>query len=279
MPGVRLDRALRAHPLPPRIYPPALTGSRTSLSTFAHGSLEDGCLRCIRYALGMNRETLLRRRDRTHAIVEGALLGDIAIVFLLMRAFLPLPGVRQLLRAIATVPFVMLTQRRGVRLTILAAMASYILFSALVGPLLALAAVDIAVAGILAGIGRKFGPSPAVTVIWTGVVYSILDLLIPTIASVYIFQYPIKKLAQAARNFVNLVFNFVLFAFRGAHASAATIHSINVVKAWSSSHWLVPWFGSLALLGLLTMYLAVLVAETVLRQIPDQTLARRQLAA
>src|SRR5947209_2292459 len=91
----------------------------------------------------MNREALLKQQDRTRAIVEGALLGDIGIVFLLMRAFLPLPGVRQILRAVATVPFVMLVQRRGLRLTILAAIASYILFSALVGPILALAAVDI----------------------------------------------------------------------------------------------------------------------------------------
>ena len=100
---------------------------------------------------------LLRRRSRTHAIVEGALLGDIAIVFLLMRVYLPLPVVRTLLRTIASVPFVMLVQRPGLRVAILAAIASYILFSALVGPLLGLSAIDIAVAGILIGLGRKVG--------------------------------------------------------------------------------------------------------------------------
>src|SRR4051794_34495263 len=93
----------------------------------------------------MNEEALLRRRDRTHAIVEGALLGDIAIVFLLMRVYMPILIVRTLIRAVASVPFVMLTQRRGLRVAILAGIASYVLFSALVGPILALAAVDVAV--------------------------------------------------------------------------------------------------------------------------------------
>jgi hypothetical protein len=127
---------------------------------------------------------LLRRRSRTHAIVEGALLGDIAIVFLLMRVYLPLPVVRTLLRTIASVPFVMLVQRPGLRVAILAAIASYILFSALVGPLLGLSAIDIAVAGILIGLGRKVGLPTLLNKIWAAVAYAILDLIIPTIASV-----------------------------------------------------------------------------------------------
>ena len=71
----------------------------------------------------MNQETLLKRRDRTHAIVEGALLGDIAIVFLLMRAYLPILVLRPLIAAVATVPFVMLTQRRGLKMAVLAVLA------------------------------------------------------------------------------------------------------------------------------------------------------------
>src|SRR5438270_4543892 len=120
----------------------------------------------------MDQETLLARRDRTHAIVEGALLGDIAIVFLLMRVYLPVPIVRTILRTFAAVPMVMLMQRRGIKLTILASIASYVLFSALVGPILALAAIDVAVSGILLGIGRKAGLSMAVNTLWTGVAYA-----------------------------------------------------------------------------------------------------------
>lgn len=227
----------------------------------------------------MNREALLKRRDRTHAIVEGALLGDIAIVFLLMRAFLPLPGVRQLLRAVATVPFVMLMQRRGLRLTILAAIASYILFSALVGPLLALAAVDVAVAGILAGIGRRAGLGMGVNILWTGPVYAFLDLFIPTIASVIIFRYPVKKLIEAAKNFVKTIFNFILYLAHRVHASPSTIHRLTQWRAEATVHWQYAWIGSYVVLGLLTMYLAVLIAETVLRQLPEQTLAPQEVTS
>lgn len=226
----------------------------------------------------MNRETLLARRDRTHAVVEGALLGDIAIVFLLMRAFLPLPGVRQLLRAVATVPFVMLTQRRGLRLAILAAIASYVLFSALVGPLLALAAVDVAVAGLLAGVGRRLRLGLTLNVLLTAPIYALLDLILPTIASVYIFRYPVKDLADAARNFVKIVFNVLLWLLSRAHASASIMHDVNLGKSWCAAHWLVPWVALLVLYGLLTMYLAILIAEAVLKQIPNQTLARQRAA-
>ncbi len=226
----------------------------------------------------MNRETLIARRDRTRAVVEGALLGDIAIVFLLMRAFLPLPGVRQLLRAVATVPFVMLTQRRGLRLAILAAIASYVLFSALVGPILALAAVDVAVAGLLAGIGRKLGLGLTLNVLFTAPIYALLDLILPTIASVYIFRYPIKDLSDGARNFVKVLFNAVLWLMTRLHASHSVIHGLNLAKSWSTAHWIVPWVALLVFYGLLTMYLAILITEAVLKQIPHQTLARQRAA-
>jgi uncharacterized protein YybS (DUF2232 family) len=224
----------------------------------------------------MNREALLKRQDRTRAIVEGALLGDIAIVFLLMRAFLPLPGVRQILRAVATVPFVMLTQRRGLRLTILAAIASYILFSALVGPILALAAVDIGVAGILAGMGRRFGLGIGLNTLITGPIYAFFDLIVPTVVSVVVFRYPVKQLSDAARNFVKAAFNLFIYVLNAFHASPGVIHQMNLWKASAADHWQVAWVVSLALLGILTMYLAVLVAETVLRQVPEQTLARQR---
>lgn len=225
----------------------------------------------------MNRETLLRRRDRTHAIVEGALLSDIAIVFLLMRAFLPLPGVRQLLGAVATVPFVMLVQRRGLKLTILAGIASFILFSALVGPILAMAAVNVAVAGTLAGLGRKVGLGIGLNLLWTGPIFAFFTLFIPTIVSLVVFQYPVKKLIEAARNFNKLMFNFLIYVCHFVQAPASLFRHLDDAKAWSSLHWQVGYGGSLLLLGYLTMYLAVLVSEMVLKQIPEHTLLRQEV--
>jgi uncharacterized protein YybS (DUF2232 family) len=223
--------------------------------------------------------SLLQRRRRTHAIVEGALLGDIAIVFLLMRVYLPVPIVRTLLRALAAVPFVMLTQRRGIKLTVLASIASYILFSALVGPILALTAVDIAISGLLVGIGRRRGQGVGLVTLWTGVVYSVLDLIIPTIASVIIFQYPVSKLVQSARHLVRLIFKGLIFVVQkiGAPHSA-----VNLVRGWEPGavdHWQIMWLGITVLVGILNMYLVALVAEMVLKQVPEGTLARQDAIA
>jgi hypothetical protein len=220
--------------------------------------------------------SLTRRRTRTHAIVEGALLGDIAIVFLLMRVYLPVPVVRTLLRTLAAVPFVMLVQRRGIKLTILASVASYILFSALVGPILALTAIDIAVSGILVGVGRNRGLGVGLNTLWTGVVYAVLDLIIPTIASVFIFQYPISKLVETARHFVRLMFNGLIYVLQAIGAPQSVLHE---VKGWENpavNHWQIVWVAVMILIGILNMYLVALVSEMVLKQVPEGTLTRQE---
>jgi hypothetical protein len=212
-----------------------------------------------------------RRRVRTHAIVEGALLGDIAIVFLLMRAFFPVPPVRALIKAVAVIPFIMLTQRRGIKLSILAGLASYILFSALVGPLLGLAAIDVAVAGILIGAGRRWGLGPAINTLWTGIAYTVLDIIFPTVVSVIVFRYPIHALVKSARNFVGLVFKFGSWVLQEAHAPASAIASWQSWRDPVAENWPIAWLAVSLLYGLLNIYLAVLVSEMVLRQIPEQT--------
>jgi hypothetical protein len=220
--------------------------------------------------------SLLRRRDRTHAIVEGALLGDIAIVFLLMRVYLPVPVVRTLLRTLAAVPFVMLVQRRGIKLTILASIASYILFSALVGPILALTAIDIAVSGVLVGIGRQRGIGVGLNTLWTGVAYAVLDLIIPTIASVFIFQYPISKLVQTARHFVRLIFKGLIYILQGIGAPHAVLTEVRGWENPAVAHWQIIWVAVMILVGILNMYLVALVSEMVLKQVPEGTLARQE---
>lgn len=226
----------------------------------------------------MNGEQLLRRRDRTHAIVEGALLGDIAIVFLLMRVYLPVPVVRTLIRAVAAVPFVMLTQRRGVKLAILAALASYILFSALVGPILGLTAIDVAVSGILIGIGRRLGLGAAFNTLWTGVAYAVLDLILPTIATVFIFRYPVKDLIKTAQHSLRLLFDLVIWVLGQAHAPSSTIHQFQIWENTAAAHWQLVWIGIMILYGMLNQYLIVLVSEMVLHQIPEQTLSTQRAA-
>jgi hypothetical protein len=221
----------------------------------------------------MKEQTLLQRRTRTQAIVEGALLGDIAIVFLLMRVYLPILILRTIIRWIAAVPFVLLTQRRGVRITILAAIASYILFSALVGPILALAAVDVAVAGILIGLGRNAGFGVGLNTIWTSPVYGFLDVVIPTVASVYIFRLPVKALIQTAKQFVRQAFNILQWFLQQLHAPASVIHQVHGWEQPAVVHWQLVWLGTAVLYGLSTMWLVALISDMVLKQMPEEAVA------
>ncbi|GAC1321506.1 MAG: hypothetical protein NVS2B16_11120 [Chloroflexota bacterium] len=226
----------------------------------------------------MSHNLLLERRDRTHALVEGALLTDIAIVFLLMRAYLPILFVRPVLLAIATVPIVMLVQRRGVKITILAAIAAFFLFSALVGPLLAFAVINASVAGILIGVGRNIGLHVAINVLFTGVTFAIVDLVIPTIAGIFIFRYPIHDLVKSAQNFVSAIFRFLRYVLAQAHAPHAAIHQLQVWERPVLLHWQYAWLGLIVVDGITTMYLAVLVAEIVLNRMPAYAVARQRAA-
>src|SRR5579875_484625 len=213
------------------------------------------------YALSVEGESAADRRHRIHAIVEGALLGDISIVFLMMQVYLPVPVVQTLLRTAAAVPIVMLMQRRGFKVALMATVAAYILFSALVGPLLALTAIDVAVAGILIGLGRRWGLPAAINILWTGPVFAVLDLIIPTIVTIYLFQYPVKKLIASARHFVAFLFNLLIGVFNLSHAPAGVIHDLHLAEhAWVAD-WVLVWVGIMVLYGLLTMYLVAIVSE------------------
>src|SRR5579862_5051213 len=86
---------------------------------------------------------------RTRQIVEGALLADISVVLLLGRIYLPIPIVRTVWRLVASAPFVLLAERQGIKVTVMAGLVAYLLLSALVGPTLALTAMDTAFAAIL----------------------------------------------------------------------------------------------------------------------------------
>jgi hypothetical protein len=227
--------------------------------------------------------SLAERRARTHAIVEGALLGDITIVFLMIGVYLPLLPIAAITQALGVIPLVLLMHRRGFGVTLMAMVASYILFSALVGPLLGLLAIDVGVAALLLGTGRLLGLGPVVNTLWTGVVYAVLDRIVPTLASVIIFRYPVKDLIRSSRNFIHLIFQFGTLVLTQAHQVGAiplsAVHTWNSWRGPATDNWLAFWVALLVLSGVLTMYLAVLVTEIILGQLPENLLRRQEESA
>lgn len=225
----------------------------------------------------MDRNVLLERSEHIHGLVEGALLTDIAIVFLLMRAYLPVLILRPTLLAMATVPIVVLVYRRGVKTTILACIAAFILFSALVGPLLGYAVVHITLAGILLGMGRRAGIPNWLNFLWTGPLFAIFDVVVPTIVSVIVFRYPIHDLIQSAKNFIRLLINVTEFLLKAIQAPASAVHT---VQGWEQPllvHWEWLWLGVAILFGGYgTILLIVIVVDIVLRGIPSYVLSTQR---
>lgn len=119
---------------------------------------------------------------------------------------------------------------------------------------------------------------PAVNTLWTGPVYALLDLVLPTIASIIIFRYPVKDLVGSAHHFVQLIFNFLTFVLQGLGAPASVLHQVHSWEGPAVVHWQFAWLGVTVLYGYLTVYLAVLISELVLRQIPDETLEAQKAA-
>jgi hypothetical protein len=76
---------------------------------------------------------------------------------------------------------------------------------------------------------------------------------------------------KSARNFVGLVFKFGSWVLQEAHAPASAIASWQSWRDPVAENWPIAWLAVSLLYGLLNIYLAVLVSEMVLRQIPEQT--------
>ena len=83
------------------------------------------------------------------ALVEAALLLDIVVVLCLVRTFVPIPLFQGIVRLFCPTPFVLLGLRQGFRTTVIAAVGSYVVLSALVGPIFG---VQILVYGLLGAV-------------------------------------------------------------------------------------------------------------------------------
>ncbi len=70
-------------------------------------------------------------------IAESALLMDVTVLLALFRVLVPIPGLQGLVRLACPIPFVILALRRGTRAGLVATVASCVLLSTFVGPLLA----------------------------------------------------------------------------------------------------------------------------------------------
>lgn len=224
-------------------------------------------------------------RSRNRALVEGALLADIAVVLLLARVYLPLPGVRTIWRFLAGTPFVLLTRRQGVRSTVMAGFVAYVLLSALVGPTLALPALDTFFAALIVAFGMRWRLPKPLTAFLGGIIYAALDIVLPTIVFVKLFRVPTSLLIGDIRTILNAliragsvmldIVNLGLSLLLGS--GKANSHRIPVVALRADAyrlvslvldHWVIAALVAALLYAVLNVYGFNLIAEIVMGRLP-----------
>lgn len=208
------------------------------------------------YNTAMSVESLTsaeRHSSRNRQIVEGALLADIAAVLLLGRVYLPIPVVRTVWRLLAAAPFVLLAQRQGIRTMIMAGIVCYVLLTALVGPTLALTALDTAFAALIIALSYRWHWPKAVTAVLGGLVYTVFDIVIPTVLFIAVFRVPVSTMVNGIRSGLKSLFriaseivsvvNEALKAIFGPHAPQLPAHGIQTfgyhMTSYVMGHWVI----------------------------------------
>jgi hypothetical protein len=238
-----------------------------------------------RAAVAADRPLVATKNRR---IVEGALLADVAVVLLLGRIYIPIPGLRMLWRLLAASPFVLLSHRQGFRIAIMSGLVGYVLLTAFVGPSLALPALDCALAGMLIAAGQKLGWPKLVITAVCGAIYAVCDIIIPTIAFSYIFRLPFTVLVRDVRSGIQGFFkdtgrviellNQLLRALRGRNTATldagAVEHFGVVLSAFFSTNWVWLLVAAGFVIGVVNMFGYQLAAEFVLTRLPSNVVER-----
>lgn len=229
---------------------------------------------------------------RNRQIVEGALLADIAVVLLLGRVYLPIPIVRTAWRLIAAAPFVLIAQRQGIRTAIMSGIVAYLLLTALIGPTLALTALDTAFAALIVAAALHWHWPRTVTAIVGGLVYAACDIVIPTIFFAAVFRVPIITIVHDARNGTRGAFRVIseivqaidrgLRSLFGSGAPQLPYRAIQdfgyAATAFLVAHWILFALIIAACMGVVNIFAYHAASDLVLDRLPA-SIRQKQVAA
>lgn len=220
-------------------------------------------------------------------IAEASLLLDVTVLLVLIRTLLPIPGFQGLVRLACPVPFVLLALRRGPRAGFLATVASFVLLSTFVGPLLATQVL------VFGGLGtmfawasqRRFPAAP--TVVIGALLYGLLYLLPPFLFGLAVLRIDLGKTLsdvkkQAAQFLDGLGHLTVLGLKVGAGVVRALssfgpgrwlLDTLHAMSLWLLTHPLLTLVGFFGLYSLINVWAYLVVSAELYRRLPAE--ARR----
>lgn len=134
-----------------------------------------------------------RTRLDVRTIAEASLLLDVTVLLVLIRTFIPIPGFQGLIRLACPMPFVLLALRRGPRAGLVATMASFVLLSTFVGPLLATQVLVFGGLGSLFAWASQRRTHMAPIIVVGAFLYGVLYLLPPFLFSLLVLRINLLK--------------------------------------------------------------------------------------
>jgi len=169
-------------------------------------------------------------------IAESALLMDITVLLSLLRVLVPIPGFQGLIRLACPIPFIVLVLRRGPRAGLIATVASCVLLSAFVGPLLAVQQLV-----VFGGLGTFFAWAsrrrigPAVVVVVGATIYGLLYLLPPFLFSLAVLHIDLGKtlhdVQRQAHSFLDGLSNLQVLGAPIGHGFVSTLSGFGPGRA------------------------------------------------
>lgn len=208
--------------------------------------------------------------DSIIALVEGALLLDIVVVLCLIRTFIPIPGFQGIIRLVCPVPFVLLGLRHGARAGFIATVGSYVVLSALVGPVFGTQILVYGLIGtIYAAAARSnlpyiaalllgaliYGGYIAILVVGVPLVVGMLNLHISAVALIGKIR---DQLASVGHTIGSL------------HLGSFYVHNLPMLGGlfhWTLHHWLAALVAIVAIYGLFNSWAFLFVTREIIARV------------
>lgn len=168
----------------------------------------------------------------------------------------------------------------------------YVLMTALVGPTLALTVLDTALAAILITVANQWHSPRVVTALVGGLIYAVMDVVIPTIAFAFLLRIPMNTIIGDLRNGMHSAVKLLVRVLDVLNRVSSTVlggsapripttylrHVGYLASGYVVDHWV--WFALLAaaVLGIANLAAYQIGADVALGQLPVETRAR-QIAA
>jgi len=225
-----------------------------------------------------------------HAIAEAALLLDVTVLLSLIQILIPIPGFQSIVRLACVVPFILLTLRRGVRVSLIASLACYVLLAAFVGPLVAIAGLFFGLLGTLFGWASQHRVGRILTIVAGAAFYGVFLLLLPFLFSLYVLRINLPKtlhdVHRQAGSFVDGLGHIhvgsvsvsapIVSALSASSMGRGLLDLLHGVAIGLLTHPLATFLGFFALYSLVHVWAYLIVSIELYARLPEETRRNEQ---